>query len=441
MKKVLLLAVAIAVLAHPLFAAANTKAADTKASDSISYTSLTKYDAESQYPGLLTPGSIMSLNYFVSDINLLGNVVSFDDFNGTIFGIVLLKTDIGNIGLNVSPWNNPITRLTNTTPNNPDGIFGLSYGTKIASLPFGFSARYGNNSTSYDDTVGVDISNPYTENTTAQYLELKASSSIDKNIDLAIAFSMLNSSDHSSYYYNFGSNWNYDDNYDTSTWQLDLSGRIKLTNDLTTAATITYANGTNDEHYKGNTYDEVYRNTNSILDFSANIGKDFKPTDNLLVRMSGGFNIGGTTNGKYEYIDNIYPGNSYVYYDMPNGDRTQYGFWTIPFNIAVEVKLNDTWSLNSGAKANIVMFNNTDEKYNMASVGAEKIARMSYSDSFDVTPGLTYTLGLTAKIGDLTFETYMNPEIFFYGPNFISGVDLYNESGYLNYGVSFTYSW
>jgi len=119
--------------------------------------------------------------------------------------------------------------------------------------------------------------------------------------------------------------------------------------------------------------------------------------------------------------------NGYVEYGYgiwdSDADRSTYGYFSIPLNVAMQVKLNETWALNAGASADIVAFNNYAEKYNMAETGPEKIVDIYESSEFYLEPGMEYSLGFTGKIGDLTLDTYLNTDILTDGPYFISGSD------------------
>jgi hypothetical protein len=459
MKKFLAVTAIFTLLACPLFAAAGAKA--KAESSAMEVTSLTTEFAQDNYPGALIPGSISGTNTYLSDINLLQNTVLFDDIKGYTSGLILLKTDIGAIGLNISGINylsqssnsssysssytganktyNSVSYLKNISPTLPNSILGLMYGTKIASIPFGFGLNYGLSSSS--KTIDDQSVNPNNDdwNTSNHYFSLKAGASLE-NIDLGASFSHVSNYHKDSYTYNYGADWDYDSIYDNSQWQIELDGRMKFVNDITASLSLIYANGTNDTHSIDDYYDNISRWTNSTLALNAVVGKDFNITENFKIKMATGINIGGDATGNYVYIDNINEYYSHTGYGLNSteGDRSQYGWWTIPFNVVADVKLNETWTLNTGAQANIIVFNNYLNKYNIAGHGAEKIKEEYENSSFNITPGLTYALGVTGKIGDLTVNTYMNPSIITNGPYFLTGNSL---SAYLNYGIAFKYGW
>jgi len=446
MKKILISAAMIVLIAFPLFAAARVKKAAIIAapettvvspSGKLDVTTITKEMSQNNYPGVLVPGSMIGTDVFISDINLISNIVLLEVVWGAPVGMVSLKTDIGTIGISVAPG--AISGLYNISTIMPSEIFGVQYGTKIGSTPVGFSILYGLDKYDYNNQ-NTESSSPPVEasaNTSNQYVALKAGAGFG-SLDIGATLSFLNNYSKASYVYDYGTEWYDDVIYDVSEWQLALNGRLALGNNMTAVVGLSYANGKDDYHYLDSGNDYIERYTNSTLGLNAALGKDIKAGETLLVKIAGGLNIGGYTNGKYEYIDNLDASSTETGTGSSAGDRTQWGWWTIPLNVAVEAKLNETWTLNAGTQANIVMFNNQLNKFNLADHGDDKIKEMYSETSFSITPGLSYSIGVSGKIGDLNLDLYMNPYMLIMGPHFISGNSL---SGPMAGSVALKYEW
>jgi hypothetical protein len=447
MKKLLIITAIFALVACPLFAATVAKAApavETKAvsaSDMSKMTTITKEMSQGNYPGVLVPGSLTGLNTYISDLSLLANSVIVEyvvvDTIGNTMGMIAYKTEIGTIAAAVSPAF--IEDLENIHMFIPQDVLSLMYATKIGSMPFGAGIRFSvqkldfenQDLTGYTPPGNVDFRNNYD-----QYLSLKSGIGLG-GLDLGASVTLINNSRKLSRF--GGINWLADDTFQTSTMQIDLSGRLPLAGGFTTSATLSWLTAQDEQKHVDGGTDEIDRWNNSMLTFSAVIGKDLKLMDSLIVKIAAGLNIGGNTNGEFRYIDNLDASNSYLgFTGSGEGDRTQYGYWYIPFNVAVEAKLNETWTLNSGVQATIVGFNNTLSKLNTSPmIDNEKIINQYNSTAVNVRPELDYAIGVSAKIGDLRLDTMLNPVIFLNGPFFISG----NVTAGLNSSIALHYEW
>jgi hypothetical protein len=352
-------------------------------------------------------------------------------------GMLVYKTELGLLGFGISPAY--VDSLTNIHQMIHQDVISVMYGTKIGSMPFGAAVSYSNhkfdyenkNLSGYTPPGNRDFRNDYD-----QYLAIRSGASLS-GLDIGAAITLVTNSKKTSYW--ASSNWSYDQIYMTNTWQLDVSGRMELIAGLTGSATLSWITAQDEAKYLDNGNDYINRWNNSMLTLSAVLGKDLRVVDALTVKMACGLEVGGTTNGVYRYIDNWDPSSSYYgnVFDG-TGDRTQYGYWYIPLNVGVEAKLNETWTLNSGVGATLVGFNNTNSMYNSSAVmDKEKISNQFGSLSLDINPSLDYAIGLTGKIGDLTIDLELNPDIFLSGPYFISG----DNFGDMNVSVALRYDW
>ncbi len=250
-------------------------------------------------------------------------------------------------------------------------------------------------------------------------------------VDLAFGFMFYNNVEEDNYY-NSSSQWNSTYTYETSKMNFDIAGRLNFSDDLYVVAMANWLQGwdiTRTSQWWDD-YQNVYYN--SELNFKALVGKTIKAGDTLKVRLATGLSLMGRTMPLYYYEDFVY--NYKGYY---NDDYDQYSFVSVPLNIAVTGKLNETWSFNAGAGMDILNLDGYKNGYQAADGSkTTKFTLDSVSDSQTIEPFMTYAFGLTGVIGDLRLDMYINPEIFITGPNFIS-----NASVDLNQGVALVYNW
>jgi hypothetical protein len=431
MKKFLAILTALLfVFASVLMAAPAKKAEAAPSGDMPKITTMVKEASQADYPSLLTPGSVIGTYTFVADLPMLANTALFDYLDSEPSGSLILKTDIGVVGL--SSMLTPETDLDNVPVALPDNVLGLWYATNINSLPVGAALFYGNNThyyknqDTYYNSVPVDLEDEF-----SQYLGVKLGASIkDMNLDLGLGVS--SELEDNKYTDMDWTDWVYDDRVKNSKMLVDLTARLGLGNGLSTVAQLAWLNGSAEYYYLDGGTDTIDKYTNSTLMLNLLLGKEFK-NGTLLVKAATGLSIGGDTNGRYEFIDNLDPANNTF-----GSSYWQYGYINIPLNVAVEGKLNETWGVNAGAGASIVAFSNYIERYNSASgYTVEKWRDSYYTDDLTVGSSLDFAVGATGKIGDLTLDLFLNPAIFITGPYAISG----QSAGNMNSGVSLRYDW
>lgn len=417
---------AVVVAAPAAKAAAKAPAA---APAEVKITTITKEASQAYYPSVLTPGSILGTYTFAADIPLLANVAVLDYVDDPM-GSLIIKTDLGVVG--ISSLITPVTNLNDISVSLPDNVLGLWYGNTIAEIPMGVAVLYGSNKYVYNNQDYIANSVPYDhQDDFSQYLGVRLGAKV-WGLDLGLNVSSELDASKLSDYDNSNGDWDYDQISNSSRLLTALSARMSLGNEMTTVATLGWLNGTSVNNYVDPGSDYVYKYTNSTLTLSALLEKIFKG-DTLSVKMAFGLEVGGDANGRYEYIDNLYPWNNAF-----GSTKFQYGYLEIPLNVAVEGKLNDTWSINAGAAATILAFSNYWEKYNAdPSNTHEKWADLYEYSNLDIGSSLNFAVGVTGKIGDLYLDMYLNPSLLLAGPNLISGASY----GDMNYGVALYYPW
>jgi len=424
MKKFLVVLTVLVLLASSVFAAVTT---------------VTKEQSQAGYPGVLTKGSVTGTSTFIADLPLLANTVLFEYVDG-IYGLVALKSDIGTIGLSVNPSiDATVPGISNDTMNT----VGLQYAKDTDSMTLGAALLLGIGTYNYDnkDLVNNDVTWDKV-NTSRSYVGVKLGSAFKGTnpIDLALGVAVDDKSGNAKNYRNVaGGGVLEETTNDSSLTALDLSAREAFGAGLTVAIGGNYVMGTT------KTTDVTYDNagtklsdnsitgTNSALMLGALIGKEIKATDTLTVKIASGASLWVSQSAKLEYKDNMDPETTT--YDT--GWRWSEADVMIPLNVAVEGKLNETWTINAGTSATILSTRNVSDKYNVSA--STNDPKEYYTESWlDISPELRYSLGVTGKIGDLTLDLMLNPMILIYGPNFISGNSL---PGPMNYAVALSYNW
>jgi hypothetical protein len=108
----------------------------------------------------------------------------------------------------------------------------------------------------------------------------------------------------------------------------------------------------------------------------------------------------------------------------------------IPLNVAIEGKLNDTWSINAGVNATLVETDLDGIKNNPVNTADSPTDR--YNQTWlDINPYLDYAIGVTGKIGDLTIDLNIDPNIILNGPYLISG----ESTSSMVMDLCFKYAW
>jgi len=407
------------------------------ASSAFSATTVTKEYSQSNYPGVLTLGSVSGTSTFVSDLGLLSNSAMLESIMGGVYALVALNTDIGTIAVSASP--DPSISLSGIGVTTPSNVLGLSWATK-GDMKIGASLLYGLNSQGWENKEPVtNAQNPDKTSSYNQYIGLKGGIGMKNGLDLALGLALANNGSFSKDLDNVTKANEGETEVSNMKFGVDASGRLDLGNGLRTVASAEFVMGSevtkswtdpgNDGTKDTNS---VVTETNSRYGVSALIGKDIKANESLTVKIASGVSFDGTIDSVTLTENKVANTKAYT----PNVINSDVDV-SIPFNVAIEGKLNETWGINFGTSMTILSTN----------MGAEKsktdVTSNSYKDretdgSLSIDPGINFAIGTTGKIGDLTLDLYLNSDILANGPYFISGL---TTGPVINYGVAICYNW
>jgi len=418
MKKLLALLAVLLIAALPVFSA--------------EITSVTKEMSQAEYPGVLVKGSLVGTSTFVADSSILENSTIIERLNGQLWTIVSLKTDIGTIGMSISPLDTSALALNGIGVATPGNLIGLQYSGKAAGLPLGVALSYGTNRTTFNNLeIDTNSQDPDTTDTAAQYIGAKASTTLG-GIDVAAGVSLSNYMETNEDWYD-ADNWDYWEQYDNSKLAIDVAARMPLGGGLTSYAALKWLTGKTVYAYKDDgPSDETDTWTNSKLSFEALLGKDIKAGETLTVKIASGLKASGNTSAKFKHMDFAYAHQNY----FTNFNFDEDSEVIIPLNLAVEGKLNETWGFSFGANAELCSLTGNKDGENTA-YWQERIKFMEEGSAIDIDPSLTWAIGVDAEIGDLKMDLYINTDIFETGPFFISG----DSVSSLGAGIALIYDW
>lgn len=424
MKKLLTIALLLAFAAGSAFAGATT---------------VTKELSQADYPGVLVPGSLIGANTFISDVALMTNTAIFE-YLGDPLGVIALKTDMGVIGVSVSPMQSfdldgvdPIWAI--------DNMLGLQYVMDMSGMSLGLGINYGVDSDSWENKeITTNTGSPDKTSDFEQVLGLKVGAALkgDMALDVGLSVNLLNEYEVQTDYDNATEAQEWKDIEDNSLINANLAARIGLGKDMKAVVSAdfttgqekyTYVSDTDNNGTNENDYDNIY--TNSTLAVSALVGKEIKATETLKIKLATGLGMSTYNNVLYKEVDRIADTVTYP-------TATSYGdvTYSMPFNVAVEGKLNDTWSVNAGVSTELVYGYNYGNK-DKTDATSDKYEDYEVGGVMEINPDLDFAIGLTGKIGDLTLDMHLNPYILIAGPYFITGTN----SGNLNASIALSYNW
>jgi hypothetical protein len=229
-----------------------------------------------------------------------------------------------------------------------------------------------------------------------------------------------------------------EDKGEASKMAIDLAGRLNLGDGLSTVLGITLNSGSykaTEVSYANDvdntkTSDWAYTGSGSNLAVNALVGKDIKASSSLTIKMASGVNVRTDVRTKEVSEDKI-------------ADEKYYTTWTwselyvdVPVNVAVEGKLNDTWTINSGVSSTILSTENRLSKWTDDNT-EESYADRNLSGSMDLDPNVSYAIGVTGVIGDLQLDLNIEPMMLLAGPNFLSGSNNWVTTG----EIALLYKW
>jgi hypothetical protein len=436
MKKFLIMLSVIALIASSGFASVTTN---------------TKELSEGSYPGELTKGSLSGTKFFIGDLSTLANTATLEySYNSLTnssayfspMGTVVLKTDLGILGIDAGP----------NVFFHKDTI-GLMYGTSLDSVNAGAKIDIGTNGYSYENKNLSSNDGYHTstfsgtgnyfdkENDSSSIFDLQLGAAMKNGFDLCLGIATNSSNNNLQELSNAAGVKTEDINNVGSSYLFNLSGRTVIGDGFTTVLTGYLLKSADENKHLtfSNTgaklTDTTEKNTNSYFGALILIGKDINPTDSLKIKLASGAIFSYFPEDNHIRIDNM---SGVTTYDT--GSKSSNVGFSVPLNLAVEAKLNETWAINAGASVTFLSTQNIISRNN-ALAAAENWLDYSTNGTFDVASTMNYSLGVTGKMGDITLDAYLNPEILLFGPNFISGSDLYKNSDVMAYSIALGYSW
>ncbi|HDQ26340.1 MAG TPA: hypothetical protein ENN43_06320 [bacterium] len=383
---------------------------------------VTKENAQAGYPAALKELSISTVDYFPALITKLGNVVAIE-YVGTYLGYIVLNTDIGTIGISSAPAQG--VYVPGVSPSLANGLLGLSYGTELEGMAIGATLRYG----AYSE--GEKTKSPAPDYDKVSYeedsgyntlgLNLGVSLAGDMPIDLGLGVSMLNEYYNETDYDNTSGDKNYDYNEAANILGLALNARVGLDSWII-GAMVNFATGDDKWTYKEEasygTDDMIATTSNTSLMLGLGASYKIEATDSLTVLLGTG--LAAMMNQEASYLFEDKTANTKIV----GATKDSWTDIVVPFNVAVEGKINETWSVNTGAGISVLALSSRSNKTNVdALFEKEDFKETDTESSFTRDSGLSYAIGLRGKFGDVTFDWNINPNILISGPNFISGIN------------------
>lgn len=379
-------------------------------------TTATKLQSEANYPGVLVAGSVIGADTFVTDIALMPNVALLEVVDGDAYALTVLKTDLGTFAVSAAD----------------NSLLGLGWATALDGMNVAAAVKYGvvaDGTELKDEVLAAPVSLTSNYNQTLD-LTLGAALQGDMPLDLSLNFALAGTEAVQKDYAT--------DKSITEVTTVTVSGmnigaaaRMGLGDGLKAVLDVNYAMASASTKEKEADTSSVTES--SLLSVSALIGKDIKASESLTVKMASGVSVVSDSVGINTYKDTD---TTYTLVDADSATGI-----VIPFNFAVEGKLNETWSVSSGVEAEILAasFGSTnfieDNTSKTTKVGRTSSA-LSILNPIAPATYVGYAIGTTAKIGDLTLDLNVNPGILMNGPEFISG-----NGVTLNTDLAVVYAW
>lgn len=385
-------------------------------------TTSTKLQSQANYPGVLVPGSVTGAQTFITDITMMSNVALFE-YVGDAYGLTVLKSDLGTFALSASP-----------SLGDNDNMIGLNWATALEGMNVAAGILYGVENNGYEakDDSAIDGNNDFTSYYD-QYLGITLGTALkgDLALDLSLRFGMGSGQD-------LEKDLNADKSLNTTRTNtysdivIGAAGRLGLGDGLSAVLGVDYEMNSSSDKTKvqATNIETEDIDEDSFLTVAALIGKDIKASESLTVKLASGVIVESDTVG----MATSKATGATTTYSLNDANTDLYV--TIPLNFAVEGKLNETWTVNSGVSATIAAARASSVKF-LEAADSKSVTEDSTDGYFDIDPNVGYAIGVTGKIGDLQLDLNVNPNFLITGPNFISGVTGMN----LNTDIAVVYSW
>lgn len=363
---------------------------------------------------------------------------------GGVWGYTYLGTSLGTIGIFAGPSTGfPITASVPASswdePNNATGLF---YATPLGGINLGASLIFGNygDGTTNKLVATVADKDAVTYGYSMTNLNLGASLKIGLPIDLSISLGMPGYKDTTKNYNAAGAITN--DNYETlGGLEIGLNAGTKMGSWMFDIG-LSIANVTNEEKVWLDAAGDgivdsnmLYTATDGTFTGDIIVGYKLEATKTMSFIFGSGVSFNTYADEK-DVTENKLTGVKTYSTIADSGLNLD-----IPLNVAVNCKLNDTFTFMAGISKTLLYFNAHNDKTVLATDGKTVTNEDNYSE-VSMDSGVNASLGVAAQLGDLKIEWMLNPMLLLTGPEFISGSGAYGDGDtYLASNVALCYKW
>ena len=357
------------------------------------------------------------------------------EFGWDLWGYTMFDTEYGVFGLSASPFP-PMFNSGIGYGYLPDSAVGVQYGTEIDGMKVGASLLFGSEVESGIVTADGASEDNWTYGRHAIALNLGATIEGEMPIDLSLGVMNVSRWSIEEELYVSG---NLDESYASEAGGIGIALNARTAIDSwlinlgfqfdTLSRTITNKETSADD----NVLTTHTISTREDLEISMNLGfaHVLKATDTLTITMGSDLNFNTTspysTKDENLIADTILygPSNRDVGFDV-----------TIPIYVAVEGKLNETWTVRGGVTS--ILFDSDSRTNESIDTDTGDVDETNYTyGSVETDNGLVNgTIGVTGTFGDLTVDALLNPFILLDGPYFISG-----SNNDLAVNIAVKYAW
>lgn len=405
MKKILTIAVLLSLLALPVFASV-TEVMSLGLPAQISGTDqITRF-----YPQLIS--------------NFKNTIVFEYDDNPDYWGYTFIGTNVGTLGVVISP-SMGIKGDTPSVPAStvavPGNSTGLIYATNLGAMNVGASLMFGNSGTGtlYKMVATVSDKDEVTNGYSSTTIMLGASLKVGLPLDLALSVVLPGYRDSDKLYNT--TNGLTDDDYETlGGMEIGVNAGTKMGNWMFDIG-LTLSNVTNERQDWQDAdangvpnINTVYTSTDGGLFVDMLAGYNFAATKTLSFIIASGLNIETYAAEKDKTNDKL--AGTTTYSTNANSGMTL----NLPLYVAVNCKLNDTWSLMGGINKIVLAYTGQNNK-TVSGTDGTTVSAESNTSTLNMDNGVVTSIGVTANIGDLKVQWMLDPMLLLDGPEFISG--------------------
>ncbi|MCE5300579.1 MAG: hypothetical protein LLG37_06880 [Spirochaetia bacterium] len=388
------------------------------------YTKEMALTAGSNLFGVLTPGSLSSVRYLATDLNLIGNAVDleYSDGGANVFASVI--TGMGIVGISIDDEN----------------VLNIAYSTTGDDMRLGGSLIVGWDGNSYENKQVVDNpNNP--DRTTNNEMNMGAVFNIDMPKAGMTFMGYLGVYGEYDITRDFDNTANVlitsEDDAETD-WTFMAVARLNP-GGFNVIPVIGYMLDTSVDRDWADINMDGTLEIDTVTTYSSSYylggifaGRDFNVTDIITVKGGAALIVTGRPGETTKTEDRV--ADTLVY----NGSRSTGYYVNVPMYVGVEAKLNDTWSLYTSAGTEGLSMNGNTDQFN------QEISSASFTDyqvngDLSVTPNVYYAIGANMTVGDFKLDVCFDPSIFTSGTYAITGNS--TDSNDLVYRIAVSYGW